>query len=56
MPKAFDSCVERGGRVRRVSGPSKAHGLKSGEFVNYCVIGGTSHRGHVHTMKKKSNG
>jgi hypothetical protein len=48
MPKAFEQCVENGGKVRTVSGPNKEHGLGSGEYVKYCTIGGKSHRGHVH--------
>ena len=50
MPKAFEKCVDDGGKVRRVSGPSKKHGLKEGEYVNYCTLNGKTYRGHV---KKK---
>lgn len=49
MPKDFDRCVEKKGKVRRVSGPNKEHGLKAGQFVNYCVLDGKSYRGHVHS-------
>ena len=44
MPKAFDSCVKRGGRVRT----KKLSGKK---YVHYCFIGGKSYRGHVKTKK-----
>ncbi len=53
MPDAFESCVKRGGRVRTVKGPSKEHGLKSGEHVKYCYIGGKSYRGYVKKKKPK---
>lgn len=56
MPKAFDRCVKGGGRVRKVSGPSKKHGLKKGEHVNFCFIGGHSFRGYVKKMKKAKKG
>ena len=54
MPKGFDSCVKNGGKVRRVSGPSEEHGLKAGEYRNYCILNGKSHRGHVKRKKAKS--
>lgn len=52
MPKGFENCVKRGGKVRRVSGPSKKHGLEKNEYVNYCTIDGKTYRGEV--KKKKS--
>lgn len=52
MPQAFENCVKAGGRVRRVSGPDKTHGLGKGEYVNYCFRDGKSHRGHVHKKGK----
>jgi len=51
MPEGFDRCANNGGKVRRVSGPNKEHGLKDDEYVDYCYQDGKSHRGHV---KKKS--
>ena len=50
-PAGFDSCVDRGGRVRTVSGEEE-HGLESGEYVKYCFIDKKSYRGEVH--KKES--
>jgi len=47
MPMAFTMCTQNGGRVRRVSGPAKEHGLKAGEYVNYCYLRGKSYRGEV---------
>ena len=55
MPAAFDKCVSEGGAVRTVSGPNKEHGLKEGEYVRYCAIGGKTHRGEVHQKKKATN-
>ena len=52
MPQGFEACEKSGGRVRRVSGPNKEHGLKEGEYVNYCYKGGNSYRGEV---KKKEH-
>ena len=52
MPKQFDNCQKKGGKIRRVSGPNKEHGLKTGEYVNYCVLNGKSHRGYVKKKKK----
>jgi len=56
MPAGFDSCVAGGGRVRRVSGPNKRHGLSKGEYVNFCYTDGESYRGHVKKFKKVLKG
>jgi len=53
-PKAFEDCVRRGGRVRTVTGPSGAHGLKAGQYVRYCYIDGKAYRGHVKHLKKRN--
>lgn len=53
MPKPYENCVSAGGRVRRVSGPSKEHGLKKGQYVNFCFKNGKSYRGYVKKAKKK---
>ena len=45
--------MKNGGDIRRVSGPSEEHGLKAGEYVNYCILNGKSHRGHVKKTKSK---
>jgi len=50
-PAGFKKCVDKGGRVRTVSG-EKEHGLDSDEHVKYCFIDGNSYRGEVH---KKEN-
>ena len=52
MPKDFEKCVQSGGKVRTVSGPSKEHGLENDEYVKYCYKGGKSYRGHVQKNKK----
>ena len=49
MPADFDRCVAGGGRVRTVSGPSKEHGLKAGQYVKYCTLKGKSYRGYTKT-------
>ena len=53
IPAAFNRCVNAGGRVRTVTGPSKEHGLKKNQFVKYCFRDGQSHRGHVHTKSRR---
>jgi putative hemolysin len=45
MPKNFENCVKRGGRVRRKT-------LKGGKYINICFIDGKSHAGHVHKKGK----
>jgi hypothetical protein len=51
MPKEFDECVKKGGRVRTVSGPNPDHGLKKGEYVRYCFLDRKVYRGEVKTAK-----
>lgn len=53
MPQAFDKCLFEGGKIRRVSGPSKKHGLKANEYVNYCYKDGKSYRGYTKKKHKK---
>ena len=50
MPAGFDRCVKKGGKVRRISGPSKRWGLRKGEYVNVCFLGGKMWRGETKTM------
>lgn len=45
MPKAFDRCVRRKGRVRTLK-------LSGGRYRRICYIGGKSYLGHVKTKKK----
>jgi len=54
MPHNFEVCVRNGGRVRRVSGPSKDHGLGPDEYVNYCFLENESFRGEVYKKEKQS--
>jgi len=44
MPKAFDNCVKRGGRVRTKK-------LKGGKYARICFKNGKSYMGHI--KKKK---
>jgi len=53
MPADFEKCVRDGGRVRTVSGPNKAHGLKKGEYRRYCFLKGKSYAGETSTKEKK---
>ena len=57
MPRDFIACVRLAkqgkARVRRVVGPNKAHGLKAGQYRNYCFMsGGKSYAGETHTKKQ----
>ncbi|MBN2323814.1 MAG: hypothetical protein JXQ30_08765 [Spirochaetes bacterium] len=52
MPKAFEDCVNNGGRVRTVSGPSKEHGLKEGENQRFCYLGEESFAGEIYKTKE----
>jgi hypothetical protein len=54
VPAGFDSCVSRGGRVRRISGPSKKHGLGKDQYINLCFIDGKSFAGHKKTKQSKA--
>ena len=45
MPKDFENCIARGGRVRRKK-------IKGG-YINICFINGKSYAGHKHTTKGK---
>jgi hypothetical protein len=53
MPEQYDKCVEDGGKITKIKGPSKKHGLKKGESVNFCVLDGKSYKGYV--QKKKTS-
>jgi len=44
MPKEFDSCVKRGGRVRTKT-------LSDGRYIHLCFIDGKSYAGEVHEKK-----
>ncbi|MBE3088171.1 MAG: hypothetical protein IMZ71_03525 [Chloroflexi bacterium] len=46
MPKEFDNCVKKGGKVRRKT-------LKGGKYINVCFLNGKSFAGEVHEGKKK---
>lgn len=51
MPKLFEECVRRGGRVRRISYPSKKFNLKKGEYINICFLNGRMFLGEKHKIK-----
>ena len=45
MPKSFDNCVKRGGRVRTKK-------LKDGKYIRICYLNGKSYAGEVKKSKK----
>lgn len=44
MPKEFDECVKKGGKVRRVN-------LDEERFMNVCIKDNKVHRGEVKRKK-----
>lgn len=46
MPKAFDECIKRGGRVRTKK-------IGKNKIIRFCFIGGKSYVSEVKTIKKK---
>jgi len=54
MPAAFENCVKRGGKVRRVTGPSKRWKVPAGSYRNICFLkSGKTYKGHLHKIKKR---
>ena len=47
MPKPFDSCVERGGKIRTQQ-------LSKNRYRRTCTIGGKTYLGHIKKKKKES--
>ena len=45
MPKAFEDCIARGGRVR-------SKDLGNGSYIKICFIDGKSYPGETHQYKK----
>jgi len=46
MPKAFNNCVKKGGRVRTKK-------LTGGKYMRICFIGGKSYSGEIKKSKKR---
>ena len=44
MPKGFDNCVKRGGRVKTLT-------LKGNKYMRVCWLNGKSYSGHIKTKK-----
>ena len=47
-PEAFEACVKKRGKVRRISGPNEQFDLGKDEYMNVCFIKGEMHRGEKH--------
>jgi putative hemolysin len=47
MPKAFENCIKKGGKVRRKS-------FKDGKYINICYLNGKSYAGETHTALSES--
>ena len=47
MPKAFENCVARGGRVRTIV-------PKKGTYIKVCYLNGKSYAGEVHHKKEST--
>lgn len=48
MPKEFEDCISKGGKVRTISGPNKLYNIGKGEYIKICVHGNKVYRGHTH--------
>ena len=46
MPKAFENCVKRGGRVRTKK-------LSGDRYMHICYLNGKSYPGEVKTKKRR---
>jgi hypothetical protein len=46
VPKEFEECVRKGGRVRTVT-------LPDGRYMRVCYLNGKSYKGEVKRKKKK---
>jgi hypothetical protein len=53
MPASFERCVEKGGRVRTVTGPSRRYGLERGQYRHVCFLGNMMFQGEVKTPEVK---
>lgn len=53
MPKAFESCIKAGGKVRTISGPDKKFDLKGNEYIKVCFLKGKMYKGYK-AKKEKS--
>jgi hypothetical protein len=51
MPKSFEDCVKKGGKVRTIAGANKAFGVTKGKYVRVCFLKGKMFRGEVKTNK-----
>lgn len=45
MPKAFETCVKNGGKVRTKT-------LPGGKYMKICILNGKTYAGEVHTKEK----
>jgi len=51
MPIEFDKCRQSGGKLRTISGPNKAYGLASGEYMHICIKNGKVIKGEIKRKK-----
>ena len=47
MPKSFENCVAKGGRVRTI----KSKGKKSKTYLHTCYLDGKSYHGEIKQKK-----
>lgn len=45
MPKEFDDCIKKGGKVRTKN-------VGKGQYMHICFMGGKSYAGEVKTKKR----
>jgi len=52
MPKSFDKCVRRGGKVRTITGKNAHFEVPEGHYRRICMIDGKTTKGHLKLKKK----
>ncbi|MCX7589703.1 MAG: hypothetical protein N2Z85_02065 [Patescibacteria group bacterium] len=55
MPKPFEDCVKKGGKVRTITSENRKFGLKKDEYMRVCFLNGKMYRGEIrkHGESKK---
>lgn len=53
MPKQFNNCRKRGGRIRTLSGPRKNPPLRENQYMHVCFFGGKMYLGEIKNKKKR---
>jgi len=50
MPKGFENCRKRGGKIRTITGPNKRWGVPKGKYRHICFLkSGKTYKGYLKT-------